>query len=144
MKRDPRLRGLSGDHHRALVLARSLRRRLDTGEELEPLAAEARSAYESELRAHFDVEEELLLPGLRDTDAEPLADRTLREHAAMAADLDAANDGERDALRRFAILLGEHVRFEESQLFPACERLLPDGTLEEAAMRRPKRSGTAD
>lgn len=108
MKRDARLRKLSSEHHNALVLARKLRR----GQEVDLPAA-----FAAELAPHFAIEEKVLLPALRQAGREDLASRTLCDHDAMRAALAEPE--------RFADLLEAHVRFEERELFPVCEELIP-------------------
>jgi len=129
MKRDPRLRRLSSEHHHALVLARELCARTA------PWSVDAGSAlgqrFEAELEPHFRIEETLLLPALRRTGAVELVERTEADHTFLRARLEAARTGDGDAARAFAARLAEHVRFEERTLFPACEELLDDATLDE-------------
>jgi hypothetical protein len=121
MKRDARLQGLSSDHHQALVLARrTARGELD--------AAEVRARFDRELAPHFAIEEELLLPALDDA---ALVARTTGDHAAI-----------RDALARgdlaaFAERITSHVRFEERELFPACEARVPADVLDAVSRRCP-------
>lgn len=118
MKRDPRLVGLSSEHHRALVIARRAP---------EQDAAWLRGVFVAELEPHFAVEERLLLPALERAGGVSLVARTREDHAALRA-LCAA--GEREG---FAARLVAHVRFEERELFPACEALLPAAVLEAVA-----------
>lgn len=117
MKRDARLMGLSSEHHHALVLARRATRNQLT-------LAEAQRRFDEELAPHFAVEEELLLPALRNAGAVELADRTRAEHAEIRAALARAD------LAELGRLLTEHVRFEERELFPACETLLAPSVLD--------------
>jgi len=108
LKRDPRLRALSSEHHDALVLARRARRGMSQEELTREFAT---------LEAHFAIEERVLLPALMRAGRADLAARTLDEHGDI-----------RHALAdpaRFAELLEAHVRFEERLLFPACEELIP-------------------
>jgi hypothetical protein len=120
MKRDPRLQRLSREHHHALVLAR----RAVRGE----LSLEqAHRAFAEELAPHFAIEEQHLLPALANTGETALADRTRREHDEMRAAL------ARGDLAELGRLLTAHVRFEERELFPACERLIPEHLLLGAA-----------
>ena len=71
MKRHPSLQPLSDEHHRALVLARRLRRDSSgmDGEHLAKLAREVRDEFEAELEPHFRLEERWLLPILEDRGA---------------------------------------------------------------------------
>lgn len=130
MKRDHRLHGLSSDHHHALVLARELSQ--GTG----PQGAALQRRFAKELEPHFHIEEELLLPALRAAGCADLADRTAEEHAALRALVAQARD--EASARRFGALLQAHVRFEEAEVFPACEARLPAGVLAEVARRAPK------
>lgn len=129
MKRDPRLRGLSSEHHQALVLARALLAAVDAGVFMEDLA----SRFREELEPHFQVEERWLLPGLDAAGAHDLVARTLEDHAFLRSHVEAAQRGDPEAMAAFAVRLQEHVRFEERTLFPACEVLLPGELLEAVA-----------
>jgi hypothetical protein len=121
MKRDARLRVLSSEHHHALVLAR----RASRGE---LSLADAQRAFDEDLAPHFAVEESLLLPPLCAAGRPDLAERTLREHDRIRDALSRSEIGE------FGRLLTEHVRFEERELFPACEMLLAASVLEAVAV----------
>jgi hemerythrin-like domain-containing protein len=131
MKRDARLHALSSDHHHALVLARRVERAAGAGGA--EAAADLRAHFDRDLAPHFDVEERALLPALRRAGLGDLCDRTLRDHASLREHLAAAERGEHARLLAFAALLTEHVRFEERELFPACEEHLPGAVLDEAA-----------
>lgn len=137
MKRDPRLQGLSSDHHQALVLARSLDALAKSGR-VDPSAARALAErFARELEPHFSIEDELLLPALRDAGAGALADRTADDHAFMRARAAEAAEGRADGLGAFAARLYEHVRFEERELFERCQELLPGSVLDAVALRAP-------
>lgn len=130
MKRDERLAGLSSDHHQALVLAR----RIEAGA-LSLIEVVAR--FDAELAPHFAIEEELLLPALRAIGVSDLARRTADDHAKIRDALSRAQTGDARALADFAALLAAHVRFEERELFPACEGRLEASVLQEVARRKP-------
>ncbi|MCB9540243.1 MAG: hemerythrin domain-containing protein [Myxococcales bacterium] len=132
MKRDPRLHGLSDDHHQALVLARRVRRAVDAGEDDAALRAAVDHAWATHLAPHFDVEERLLLPALEEAGEVDLAARTRAEHATLRGHLDAGRLGP------FADLLRDHVRFEERTLFPACEARLPPAVLDAVGRAAPQ------
>ncbi len=138
MKRDPRLRGLSSEHHQALVLARSFTELAEAAawsiEEAEGLGRR----FDRELEPHFRVEEEVLLPALRAAGAAALVERTEADHAFLRTSVAAARTGVVAAARAFGERLHEHVRFEERELFPACEATLPGEVLDEVARRAPK------
>jgi hemerythrin-like domain-containing protein len=136
MKRDLRLQGLSSEHHQALVLARRLLEGLQRGEGWSAeRGSELAARVKSELEPHFAVEEDLLLPALRAIGEHSLCERLERDHAALRRDAAAARMGDDAATRRFAERLVEHVRFEERELFPACEARLPSAVLDEVGRR---------
>jgi len=133
MKRDPRLRGLSAEHHHALVLARSLIE--GAGQWTKAAGAALGHRFDVELEPHFCVEDELLLPALRRAGATALVDRTEEDHAFLRDRLEAARAGDERGMREFAERLRDHVRFEESEVFPACEALIPSDILDAVARR---------
>ena len=135
MKRDRRLHGLSSEHHDALVLARSLKRH--EGRWTNEDGAQLGLRFDTELDPHFRVEEEVLLVALRKAGEDALVERTLQEHRELRALVQAARNGGGDAALEFGLRLHDHVRFEERELFPACE-LLSDAILEEVRRLRPR------
>jgi hypothetical protein len=128
MKRDPRLRGLSSDHHHALVLARKLSKLAGDWTELDGLALRLR--FEQELEPHFRIEEEILVPALRAAGRGDLADQTVSEHAALRSIVVAPEGIDARTAADFGALLSSHVRFEETTLFPVCETLLSSAILD--------------
>ncbi len=133
MKRDPRLRALSSDHHRALVMARRMARE-GTAETPDPrVLGEIEAFCREELAPHFTQEEEILLPALERHGESALVERTLREHAEMMSLAERLN--EPDALVAFSRLLKQHVRFEEQELFDVAQAKLDETELERIADR---------
>jgi hemerythrin-like domain-containing protein len=135
MKRDPRLCGLSSDHHRALVLARSLVERAAADTLDAEAARDLATRFEHELEPHFRIEEEVLLPAITLAGEAGLVERTEEDHALLRARAAWAGGGRIDGLVAFAERLTEHVRFEEHELFPFCEANLPASVLDEIARR---------
>lgn len=138
MKRHPALVPLSDDHHHELVQARRLRAAADDEphERLEAAAAYVEMFFTVTVE-HFRREEEELFPVyLRQPGADAaLVDRILREHMelhglarAIRAEV-AAEDVSPDTLRELGMLLHDHVRVEERELFEAIQRLVPDAEL---------------
>ena len=129
MKRDVRLRAFSRDHHHALVLARfiaaiDLRGALDA--EVVKLVKER---FEAEIVPHFDIEE-ILLRALDGRGVDELVRRTRDEHRRMLALVVAASTSDASPLCELSRLMTDHVRFEERELYPACETHLPTELLE--------------
>lgn len=128
MKRDPALVSLSRDHHRALAVARDLRRA--TTDTTLDARAEVLSFWRTAGRAHFRSEEEVLLPayaGYGDAH-HPLVARALCDHVAIRHAIDALVDDATPALGRLHELggmLADHVRMEERELFVLIEQALP-------------------
>lgn len=139
MNREMRLRGLSSDHHRSLVLVRHIRETLSQGGSESDLCAHVAGHYDAELEPHFRAEEELLLPQLTSETNRSLAERTFLEHRLLRSQIAAGVAGQLDALRALADTLEAHVRFEERELYPACEIVVPETVLDEVAVRVPKR-----
>jgi hemerythrin HHE cation binding domain-containing protein len=132
MRRNPGLVTLSRDHHQALSVAQKLRRATaDT-------AQEARAAFvaywEEHGRAHFRLEEEILLPAYaaHADPHHPLVARALCDHVAIRARADAlAVDEAPDpaTLRELGEGPADHVRLEERELFGLIEAALPAARL---------------
>lgn len=124
MKRIPELRGLSEDHHHALVLARRARRAAAGQARLSPedAWAEVERRFQVELEPHFRIEERFLAPALEALGEVQLVRRLDDEHRALRA----AVDGARTAagLERFGELLEEHIRWEERELFETAQQRL--------------------
>jgi hemerythrin-like domain-containing protein len=129
VKRSAELTPLSHEHHQALFVAMGLKRAEG------PEAADPFLAYHAETGArHFEIEEEILLPGwlAADPGAEAAdAHRVLAEHLEIRAAAARIRDGEPavEDLRALGELLERHVRFEERELFPRIEERLDDESL---------------
>lgn len=134
MKRHPSLHPLSRDHHHALVQARKLSLAAvapDLGD-LAQAGANFILYWESNLQAHFAQEEQILLPLLANHTS--LDDSKFRETLHQHAEITRLVTELKDKLARRETIdaspfdaLGEalrqHIRFEESELFPALESL---------------------
>jgi hypothetical protein len=136
VKRSAALASLSRDHHQALFVAQGLRR---------AVAADADTArarflryWDDHGRAHFRLEEELLLPGYAAFGEahHPLVLRALGDHVAIraaAARLRGDPDASLVELRELGEHLAAHVRLEERELFPLIEATMPAVELETLA-----------
>lgn len=127
MKRDKHLRQLSSDHHQALTLVRKIERFLSKGLDHTTLVSEVRQVFLSELSVHFDIEEQTLLPELEKIGESALVERTINDHIEMRRLVQQLN--ELGNLASFAMRLKAHVRFEEQELFEACQTLLSANSL---------------
>jgi len=144
VKRHPALQGLSDDHHRALVLARRIRRAANRANEAElaALAREVAQRFEAELEPHFSVEERRLFPLLSARGESQLTLRAVEDHTELRRLVRAT--WSRASALRIGELLDQHIRFEERVLFPRAEKLLSDaelGGVPEDQSRSPSASG---
>lgn len=139
MKRDPRLVGLSREHHHALVLAVHLGKAVRAQGDLDAATRELARRFRAEIEPHFRIEEEILLPALRalGADSRALVQRAEADHAWLRAGAARAEAGASDHLAAWAERLSAHVRFEERELFEHGQRVLPSPVLDALALARP-------
>lgn len=126
MKRHAALLQLSREHHTALKLARQARIACDAGDDdgIAQAARLIRASFPTELEAHFQTEEQDLLPAMAAQGEIECVRRTLAEHAELRELNCRLAEPDRASLSRFATLLSEHVRFEERELFETAQALL--------------------
>ncbi|MCK9516583.1 MAG: hemerythrin domain-containing protein [Ottowia sp.] len=141
MKRDPRLVGLSREHHHALTLSVRLRKAAQDGT-ADALVAAARDLVRTfyiDLAPHFQVEEELLLPALEAQGAtgRGLAARAREDHAWLRRGAALAAAGQTRHLAAYAERMAAHVRFEERELFEHAQATLDDAVLQQIGQARP-------
>lgn len=129
MKRDVRLRALSRDHHHALVLARYISAICARDGTDAEIVALVRERFAAEITPHFAMEEPLL-DALEGCGVDHLVRRTRDEHGAILRLLETASATDPKCLCELGQLLAEHVRFEEHELYPACEERLPAAVLD--------------
>jgi iron-sulfur cluster repair protein YtfE (RIC family) len=137
MKRHQSLFPLSHDHHHALVQALNLDK-VGGGDDqagLREAAARFADFWKSDLQRHFAQEEQIVLPLLEKYKAADAAEirETLEQHSAIARLIDELNEKlarremiEASLLTNLAESLRRHIRYEESELFPAVEASVPD------------------
>ena len=134
MKRHAALTPLSREHHAALVLAKRARG-LDVGDSAAVAAFQAQlaQAWAADLDPHFQREEQHLLPCLTLVRESALVTRTYHEHRQLREQVAAILAGDSAAILPFGEALDAHVRFEERELFPVAEELLPQSLLARVA-----------
>lgn len=123
---------MSRQHHHALALCVLISRNLaDAAPDAEALSCRAVREFESEIRTHFALEEQILFPAVAaELGPMPLIDRLLGEHRRLeqlAAEIAASRSP--SALAAFASLLRSHVRVEENELFEQIQDRLSQETL---------------
>ena len=131
MKRHPQLRGLSDDHHSALVVALRCKRASEAT--VAVVWQAVRASIPSQFEPHFLLEEEHLLPALAILGEHDMV-RRIREDHARLRELGSQTAPALEAVREFGRILEDHVRFEEREVFEQTQDRLPAEML--AALER--------
>ncbi len=122
---------LSHQHQHALALAVIIRRKFGLKETesvwCQEMVLKVQKMYTGELRGHFEVEEEVLFPGMQlYLGALPLVDELVRDHVAIRGLVRGVEAmPSREALSEFGSVLEAHVRKEERKLFREFEKRMP-------------------
>lgn len=127
MKRHPALVPLSRDHHHALLLASQLTR-ASAGTAV-AVAGLLLADWDAQQRAHFRVEEEILLPAYAQHGRpdEPAIVQMLLDHMLIRAGIAAVSVAPSlELLHRTGERLAAHVRLEEREVFPLIEGTIPE------------------
>ena len=142
MKRDQALVALSRDHHDGLLLAV----RLQQGKKAllrlwshDPFwqAKYVVKFYEDHLISHFEAEENILFPlAEQHLNDSSLVKQLMEDHVQMRKLVDSFRHPEEKKLEcnleQFGKLLESHIRCEERELFPLCEKSIPAESLRKA------------
>lgn len=128
MKRNPHLKTLSFEHHEALVMARKISLRFMKTEEPQELIRYVQDIFEDGLDHHFDQEEKCLFPPLNGhRHAQSALMQIKQEHTQLLKLYKKVSESDVHVykyIREFAVLLHDHIRFEERIFFPLIEKLL--------------------
>jgi hemerythrin-like domain-containing protein len=140
VKREKFLWPLTHGHQHGLAAAKALQEKLagqgsSTREGMEDLRSQVLEFWESELRAHFQVEEGILRMLSKELPSEDKdVARFLSDHRTLEQ---LVKKGFREDLSRFADLLTKHIRFEEEVLFGRIELALsPQGRAKAGEMAK--------
>ncbi|XXQ67446.1 hemerythrin domain-containing protein [Neisseriaceae bacterium B1] len=119
MKRHATLINLSQEHHHTLALCLRILRdpNLNHHEDI--------TAHFVDLERHFGEEEQMFASLWQKLNRADLQQRFEQEHAQLRDLYHHAQFENADWNTQFATLLREHARFEERELFPALETVLP-------------------
>ena len=143
MARDDRLLRLSRDHHHALVMSLRIQRELPAADEsaANALFADAARFWSAGLQPHIEVEDDALLARLAARGDEGLAHagRLQREHRELDEAITLERNGggpvgRRAALSRFGTILGDHIRWEERELFDWLQQRFTAEELDEVSV----------
>ena len=129
MLRDKNLVALSHQHQHALALCVFIERGLKAaGPDPPHWNAEIERAFNSEIRVHFQAEEQVLFPAAATyRGLAPLVQDLLSEHGVLRRFADCASRRELgpEQLLAFTRRLSIHIRKEERELFESLQRLVP-------------------
>lgn len=130
MKRDKNLETLSWEHHDGLVVVFRLEKGLRNKTHPKIMVEYLLHIWDHALQHHFWQEEQTIKQHLQHTqDGKKLIDQMLEEHTTFKNMIEKLyhNDGDqRTILSEFAQRLNGHIRFEERELFPAAEEIIPN------------------
>ena len=129
MKRRAALLKLSREHHTALVLTHRIAQAGDSAA-IAGLMESVPRVFQHDLNPHFKIEEDVLLPKLEELGEKVLVQQTIEDHKELRSLAARIASGDLSSLRAFGLKLNAHVRFEERELFPRAEALLPDEFLD--------------
>ncbi|MCF8242095.1 MAG: hemerythrin domain-containing protein [Melioribacteraceae bacterium] len=137
MKRHEALIPLSHDHHHGLLLAQLIKKNApeykDLPADLNGKIEYTLTAWEKELRYHFENEEKILFPAVRGVNdsIDNLIDEILAEHIEIEDRIHSLKDSENkiDDLDTLGILLNNHIRKEERELFVLIQEYIDEKTL---------------
>lgn len=123
MQRAEALKGLSREHHEALVLARhaSATATDPQGTAAQTLRGHLLERWTHQFAPHFALEEQTLLPALAHAGHSEPAAIALAQHAALRALVERLRQGDALALALWGDAMATHVRFEERTLFPLAQ-----------------------
>ena len=128
IRRSKQLTPLSKDHHDGLLFAWKIKQGLKNGADIKLIGEYVQWFWNNHLEEHFREEEQILAPHLpADND---LLKQMFDEHENIEAMVH-INENIPDAtlLANLAQAIDDHIRFEERELFPFAEKVIPEKEL---------------
>ena len=130
IKRSNELVQLSRDHHEGLLLCWQIKTALSKDVDLIRIIKYICHFYDEDLCQHFEVEEKYLFPVLPQNNE--LRAKAEKQHTDLQDFIKIFNTNIniiQQTLIDFSILLTEHIRFEERELFPFIEKTVEPAKL---------------
>jgi hemerythrin-like domain-containing protein len=127
IKRSRQLSPLSRDHHQGLLLAWKIRQGIKNGTDKIIIADYIKWFWLNELEEHFREEEEILAPYLKDNE---MIQRMFKEHHRIKSIIHNDHLVDEGSLTELALLVNDHIRFEERELFPLAEKMIKEEDLD--------------
>ena len=129
IKRSKELVPLSKEHHEGLLFGWKIKQGLQNGTDKAIISRFIQWFWENELEQHLRKEEEILAAHLPDENE--LVQRMFREHEELEALINInVMIADEDIFRQIADGVHDHIRFEERELFPYAEKVIPANELE--------------
>ena len=140
MKRDPGLQPISRQHHDALMACLMIEKGVRKQTDLKILQDFTRKVWDNDLSRHFTLEENYLVPQLRQRKfPEYIIQSLLRDHELLRVLSQRILNGgaSYQGFLTFSTLLEQHVRFEERLVFEKAQELIPEAELKELGAHFP-------
>jgi len=141
MKRDKSLQPLSWQHHDTLMACLMIEKGVKKNADLKVLQDFTRHIWERDINKHFVLEENYLVPQLRQKRFPEYLIRSLLNDHDLLRNISTRllNGGASYPLfTAFAILLEQHVRFEERIVFERAQEMIPEQDLEKLSRHFPQ------
>lgn len=144
IKRHPAFVAFSKDHHFGLMLVWKIKTGFNGGVNPERISNYVLYFFEEDLQHHFHEEEQLIFSKMLADDA--LRKQAEAEHESIYAIVEQIkqNKHDKDLLHRFAVMLDDHIRFEERILFNRLQQIWEPVQLEEILQHSTERGGDCD
>lgn len=143
MKRDVNLQPLSRHHHDALMACLMIEKGVRKNADLKVLQDFTRQVWEKDINNHFVLEENYLVPHLRQNRfPEYIIQSLLRDHELLRVLSQRILNGgaSYQGFLAFSTLLEQHVRFEERLVFEKAQEVLPEQELRKVGEHFPQHS----
>jgi hypothetical protein len=128
IKRSKQLTPLSKDHHDGLLFAWKIKQGLKNDTDIKLIAQYVQWFWKNHLQEHFREEEQILAPHLPQDNG--LLKQMIDDHYEIESMVHInENIADETLLLNLAQAIDDHIRFEERQLFPYAEKVIPEKEL---------------
>ncbi|MEJ7768390.1 MAG: hemerythrin domain-containing protein [Chitinophagaceae bacterium] len=138
MKRDKSLQPLSLQHHDELLSCLLIKKGVQKKAAIVLLADFTNAFWKDDLQKHINAEEELLIPFLVKNKFENRYINIMRtDHSIIRSVFDRLNtfDNRHKVFEIFAVLVEQHIRFEERFIFEKVQEVLSQNEMEELGVK---------
>ncbi len=123
------------EHHQGLVFARKVKRAAASAAEdrIRDMWVKVEASYETELKTHFQIEEQFIASVLDKHGEINLVKQLNEEHAAIRQIFVPGSGRAAADLNNFAVLLEQHIRFEEREFLETAQKYMSPDELQAVA-----------